>query len=429
MGAVAALVPIAVFSAAVPAVAGVVLAVGMGLLVWFLAQGLRGLGPEDVTIDRTLPRRLFVGQDARVEFRLRNRTDRSLVVRIADGCPSALVPDTEVVEAELAPFEERFVGYAVKPARRGSFTFGDTTVRLRHPAGLAEAEVSVALSATANVHPDLAEIRDRALGSRRDLLTATGTRRARLVGRDGDFERLREFVSGDDIRRVDWKATARAGRPIVRVHQTERAQNLILLVDGTRLMAARAANGTKMDFAVRAALLVAWVALSRGDRVGVAVFDAGVRAWLPPGSGPGQFRRILDLLFDQQPVQRFPRYREAARRVASAVRRRSLLVWLTDLLDAEQGRELLSALRAVRARHLSLVVAIDDPDVRDLATAAPVTPAALYTSVAAGEILDERETLIRRLRVEGARVVDKRPEEISASLVDRYLQIKQRGDL
>jgi uncharacterized protein (DUF58 family) len=261
------------------------------------------------------------------------------------------------------------------------------------------------------------------------MLLSDGSRRTRTLGRDGDFERLREFVVGDDIRRVDWKATARTGRPIVRVYQAERAQNLILLVDGTRLMAARAAKGTKMDFAIRAALLVAWVALMRGDRVGVAVFDAGVRAWLSPRPGSGQFRRILDLLFDQQPVQRFPRYGEAARRLMSEVRRRSLVVWLTDLLDAEQGRELLSALRAIRGRHLSLVVAIDDPDVRDLADSPPDTPAALYARVAAGELLDERETLIRRLRVEGARVVDRRPEEISASLVDRYLQIKQRGDL
>jgi len=422
-------VPIAVLAAAVPAVAALVLLAALGLLAWFVRDGVRGPEEGAVTLDRALPRRLSVGAGARVELRLRNRTDGPLVVRIADGCPAALRPEQEVVEAALAPFEERTVGYDITPHRRGAFPFGPAALRLRRPGALAEGAQELELPDTASVQPDLAELREQSLRSRRDLLTAVGARRARLLGRDGDFERLRDFVSGDDIRRVDWKATARAGRPIVRVHQTERAQNLILLVDATRLMAARAASGTKMDFAVRAALLVAWVALARGDRVGVAVFDAGVRAWLPPRSGAGQFRRILDLLFDQQPVQRFPRYREAARQVAGAVRRRSLLVWLTDLLDAEQGRELLSALRAVRARHLSLVVAIDDPDVRDLAEAAPETPQALYCAVAAGEILDERETLIRRLRVEGARVVDKRPEEISASLVDRYLQIKQRGDL
>ncbi len=429
MGATAALVPIAVLAAAAPAVSGVVLVVAAGLLAWFVVDGLRGPVDGAVAVQRTLPPRLSVGVPARIELLLRNRTDAPIVVRVADGCPASLRPDQEVVEADLAPYEERTVGYEVTPGRRGAFPFAPTALRLRRPGGLAEGEESLDLPATASVQPDLAELREQGLRARRDLLTSAGARRARLLGRDGDFERLREFVAGDDIRRVDWKATARAGRPIVRVHQAERAQNLILLVDATRLMAARAAAGTKMDFAVRAALLVAWVALGRGDRVGVAVFDAGVRAWLPPRSGPGQFRRILDLLYDQQPVQRFPRYREAARRVAGAVRRRSLLVWLTDLLDAEQGRELLSALRAVRARHLSLVVAIDDPDVRDLAEAPPETPGALYAGVAAGEILDERETLIRRLRVEGARVVDRRPEEISASLVDRYLQIKQRGDL
>ncbi len=138
---------------------------------------------------------------------------------------------------------------------------------------------------------------------------------------------------------------------------------------------------------------------------------------------------MLDLLFDQQPALRFPRYREAARALTARNRRRSLVVWLTDLLDGEQGRELVYALRALRRRHLSLVVAMDDPDVHALADQDPSDEAALFQRAGAHELLDERAALIRKLHAEGASVLDKRPEEITAALVDRYLELKQRGAL
>jgi uncharacterized protein (DUF58 family) len=173
---------------------------------------------------------------------------------------------------------------------------------------------------------------------------------------------LRDFVAGDDLRHVDWKATARLRRPITRVYRAERAQTLLLLVDASRLMSSRSGQRSKMDLAVEAALHLAWVGLARGDRVGVTVFDDGIRCQLKARAGLAQFGRILDMLYRQEPKLSFPRYRAAARAVLRQQRRRSLVVWITDLLDGEQGEELLAALTAIRGRHLSLVVAQDDPD-------------------------------------------------------------------
>ena len=194
-------------------------------------------------------------------------------------------------------------------------------------------------------------------------------------------------------------------------------------------MAGRAGELTKMDYAVNAALMLAHVGLSRGDRVGVAVFDRGLRSYLPPRSGHAQFGRVLDLLFDQQATRTFPRYREAARQLVRDNRRRSLLVWITDLVDAEQGQELVMALRSLRRRHLSLVVALSDPALGELAQSVPVDGRGLFAATAATEMLMERDALVGRLRAEGAEIVSKVPQRIGEALVEQYLDLKQRGRL
>ena len=429
MLAVALLVPLAVLAAPAPAIAYGVVAVTGLLLAGFVLDGIRHPGVGLVEVERELPRALSVGEEASVLLRLRNCGDVPLTARVADGCSPSLAPEEELLEVELPPHTWVEESYKVKPLSRGAFAFSQVQLRLTRRLGLAEHQLSVDVQGEARVHPNLRNLARWELRARRDLLHLGGARRTRILGREGDFERLRDFVTGDDLRHVDWKATARLRRPITRVYQAEKAQNLLILVDATRLMATRAAGLTKLDFAVNAALMLAFVGLMRGDRVGVAVFDDGIRAYVPPQLGHAQFGRILDLLFDQQPTRSFPRYREAARAIARDHRRRSLVVWLTDLLDGEQGRELLGALRALRGRHLSLVVAMDDPDVHALADQTPADQGSLFVRVGAAELLDERAALVRRLMVEGAHVVDRRPEEITAALVDHYLDLKLRGAL
>jgi len=399
------------------------------LLGTFLWQGLRGARAEDIEVRRELPLALSVGEYGEIALLVRNRSGGPLHVQVADGCPVQLGPLDERLSAIVAANEEQRLSYRVSPSERGVHLFRELHLWFRSPAGLAERSCRFNLGGEARVHPNLRNLRRYELRARRDLLRLGGARRARLLGRQGDFERLRDFVTGDDVRHLDWKATARLRRPITRLFQTERSQTLLVLVDGTRLMAGQAGELTKMDYAVNAALMLAHVGLSRGDRVGVAVFDQGLRSYLPPRSGHAQFGRVLDLLFDQQATRSFPRYREAARQLVRDNRRRSLLVWITDLVDGEQGQELVTALRSLRRRHLSVVVALSDPALGELAQRVPVDGRDLFAATAATEMLSERDALVGRLRAEGAEIVSKVPQKIGEALVEQYLDLKQRGRL
>ncbi len=243
----AALLPVAIVAAPVPAAAWVVLLAALGLAGLVIVQGLRHPGTEAVSVERLLPRALSVGEAATVRLRVRNRTGQAVSVHLADGCPADLRPDRERIELDLPAFGEEVVTYGVEPTSRGAFGFAPLEVRLRGGLGLVDYRLSCALDAEARVHPNLRNLARYDLRARRDLLHQGGARRTRILGRDGDFERLRDFVPGDDLRHIDWRATARLRSPVTRVYQAERSQNLLILVDGTRLMAARAGDLTKMD--------------------------------------------------------------------------------------------------------------------------------------------------------------------------------------
>ncbi len=409
------------FSFVAPMVAGVSV---LSLLFWDGVSGPRG---RDIDIEREMPRRLEVGAPAEIRLVVRNRGSRPWRVKVADGCPPALHAGGEPLDVLLPGGGEATLSYPVRPDSRGSFAFTRPLLRMRKLRGFAEHLRSVELPGEAKVLPGLDGLVRHRLRGRRELMHLGGARKTRVLGRDGDFDRLRDFVAGDDIRHVDWKATARLRRPISRVWQAEKAQNLVVLVDGTRLMATRSGDLTKLDHAVRAALTLAWAGLSAGDRVGVGVFDERMRSWVPPAMGKRRFGTLLHSLYDQQPAQLFPSYQEAARHVLRSLSRRSMLVWITDLLDADQGDELIAALTVVRKRHLSLVVALDDPGVRAQATREPRTTSDLFMRVGAAEVLDERRLLLQRLQAAGAKVIDSPGDRLAPDLVDRYLEIKTRG--
>jgi len=425
------LLPLSLLGALSRPVGWLSLVVVVLLVAAFLFDALLLLreGEDALRLERVLPPSLEQGVLDQVRLRVRNRKKRRVRLEIVDGCPAVLGPEEGPLRTRVEPSATTELAYSVSPQARGWYDFSATEIRWAGLLGLAQRRSHVMLSDGVRVHPDLRALRGGALRSRRQLLQRGGRRRTRTLGRDGDFERLRDFVSGDDLRHVDWKATARLRRPISRVYRSEKAQTLMLLVDASRGMSAQSAEGSKLDLAVEAALHLAWVGLNRGDRVGLTVFDDRIRCQVAARAGVAQFGRILDVLYSQQPKLSFPSYRRAARGVLMQQRRRSLVVWITDLIDGEQGQELLGALRAIRGRHLSLVVAQDDLDLHRMASSRPSNSSEYFERASASEVLDERETLLRALSKGGARVVTSGPKRISAAAVDEYLDVKLRGRL
>jgi uncharacterized protein (DUF58 family) len=256
-----------------------------------------------------------------------------------------------------------------------------------------------------------------------------GLRSAQGRGGGTEFESLREYAADDEFRRVDWSATARMGKPIVRTYRAERNQNVVVLLDNGRIMAGRVEGVPRVEHAMDAALMLTTVATRLGDRSGLVVFDAAVRTVLAPSKARSQVGRVTEALFDLEPELVESDYRGAFAETIVRFRRRALLVLLTELNEQAAEEYLVPALPLVARNHVIVVGAVRDPEVDRWATAATEEPEDAYRRAAAIAALDERKRLAARLRAFGVTVVDAEPGKLAPALADTYLRLKATGRL
>ncbi|HEX4611325.1 MAG TPA: DUF58 domain-containing protein, partial [Urbifossiella sp.] len=265
--------------------------------------------------------------------------------------------------------------------------------------------------------------------ARSDRLAALGIRRVRFKGGSTEFESLREYTPGDDVRQVDWMATARRGRLTVRHREAERNQTVLLFVDCGRLMNATEGGTSKLDFAVDAALLLAHVALARGDRVGLCAFSGKVHAWLVPRGNTAQGRLIAETLYDLAGDFTETDHARALKFVTARYPKRSLLVVLTDFVDATTAAGMVAHLQLAARRHVVLFTALKDAFLARAAGAVPATEREGYRKAAAVDLLRERAAVLEQIRHAGGLVVDAVPGEITPPVINGYLEVMLGGRL
>ncbi|HEY3081840.1 MAG TPA: DUF58 domain-containing protein [Chloroflexota bacterium] len=417
-----ALVPLALY--AVPLYLG-----ALGLLVASEARATPGRA--SLAVERRHDRRLSIGEPNPVELRVGWPAGPGLALRLwaRDEAPPGMTVDRVVLEGILTAGGEWRGVYHLRPTRRGAYAFGDLNLRVESPRGLLRRQIRLPLAASADVFPNLRAIRRYELQLRRGRAIEAGLRRARVLGRGTEFERLRDYVPDDDYRRIAWKATARRGRPVVIEHEVERSQNVLLLIDAGRLMAAPVADLQKLDHAVNAALVLAYVAAGLGDRVGLIVFADRVEQYVPPARGRRQLHLLLTSLYR---VAAAPTESDPARALlylAARNPKRSLVVLFTDLAEASEAEGLVAQLGLIARHHLALCVMIADPELLGLAEAEPSDTRRAYERVVAQRLLDERRGVVERLERRGALVVDVPADRLSGETVGRYLEIKARTRL
>ena len=256
-----------------------------------------------------------------------------------------------------------------------------------------------------------------------------GVRTLRRHGGEHEFESLREYVPGDEVRRVDWKAFARRGKPMVKSYQVERGQELFLLIDCGRRMRAPTSTGarrgwTKLDWALDAALEIAAVALARGDRVGVGAYERSFLAYVSPGKGARTQARLSTALFALQPTEHDADLARALQELAVRHRRRATVIVISDVADALSLEEQRAALAAASRRHRLVFAALDDPALREVVEAQDGDP---VVRAAALELVAERARALRRLASSGARVLDALPAEAAAPMLAAWLDERRSG--
>ena len=299
---------------------------------------------------RVLPEPLSLGEVQAVQLLVAHAGAAGLPAEVADHVPAELRPDRRVGSGVFDGDGLLTVEYNVQPPHRGAYRFGPVDLRCWRPGGWLIRQVRIKADESSAVYPDVLAIKRYELMLRRGMRFMAGLRRARPPGATTAFAGLRDYLPGDEVRRINWKATARRDSPMVMEVEAERGQQAIIALDCGRLMTAPAGLLTKLDHAVNAALLLAWVAQSHGDKVGMLTFSDGVRRFVAPQRGPGQVAQLNRVLYDVQPEYTEPDFSEAFSHLALRVSRRSLVVVLTDVLDPEASRDLVAHAIRLSAR-------------------------------------------------------------------------------
>ena len=385
---------------------------------------------SDFEVRRTLDASVGVGDVAHGSYEITSRWRRRLYVTLHDALPATSLSHTVTYgEEALSPLAAITLPIEVAGAVRGHAPLGDIALRVRTPLGLSARIFRYPQADAILVAPSLAGVvRFRWLAVHHRLATA-GVRDVRRRGEGRSFARLRDYVTGDDPRHIDWKATAKRGHTITREFTTEQSQTVFVLVDAGRSMTQLAGRFPRFEYALSTTLLLADVATTAGDRVGALVFDDQIRALVPAQRGATALHALRTALVPVQASLVEPDYATAFRTLAQRQRKRALIVLVTDVIDARAARSLLAHLTRGASRHLAMVVALRNEALVAAATPSGTRPSDLYASAAAEELITERLTALQRMRDAGVVVLDVPPDAMAAAVVNQYLELKSRGAL
>jgi uncharacterized protein (DUF58 family) len=390
------------------------------LAIWDYQRGKS----NRVRVKRNPIDKLSIGRDNPIVLSARGN-NRSVKIILQDYYPLEFAISIKRFQLILEAKTSQDLIYTVNPKNRGKFQWGGVQIRQLTPWGLVWDDWNIQNSQQVEVYPDLLALRSLSL---RLAMENTGTmRQARRLGQGTEFAELREYRTGDDTRLIDWKATARRSRPVVRVLEPEQEQTVIILLDRGRLMTAQVQGMKRFDWGLNSTLSLALAGLHRGDRVGVGVFDKEIVTWLPPERGQHQLSHLLESLTPIQPVLLEPDYVGAVTRLVGQQTRRALVVLITDIIDNTASAELLSALARLTPRYLPFCVTLRDPQIDRIAHTPTVEIETAYQRAVALDLLSQRQLAFAQLKQKGVFVLDAPANQISEQLVDQYLQLKAKN--
>jgi uncharacterized protein (DUF58 family) len=415
------------------------------VLLAALLDGLRLPRPEQLTAGRSWSNAPALDSETEIELTIENQGQAIIECRLIDDLPPALVAQPVTYRLMAFPRAAASIRYRAEPQERGDCETGWLYIRYRSSLGLIERWAKAPLTQTVRVYPALRTGEEQQIFLARSKQIDLQLRRAQQRGLGRDFESLREYREGDDLRDICWTATARRGSPITRQYQTERSQPVWIVLDCGRLMRSRVALAaisgksalpvaergarvhSKLDHACTTAVALAQLALYSGDRVGLLAYGQGIQQRLLPGRGASHLRQLIESLAQVQAESGEADHLRATATLNRLQPRRSLILWVTDLAETSMRPEVIDGAVQLLRRHVLLFVAMAQPEVESIAQARPKNVEQMFLGAAAQEMAGRRELLLARLHEQGALTLDLNPEALTSSVLNNYLMVKERA--
>lgn len=398
------------------------LLVGLTLVDTYLLY----LAGRRVTAVRKPPEVLSLGDLLEVSIAIESRGDRALSVVLTDELPEQLQVRDQRLPFDLPAHGQRIVTYPVRPTTRGAYHFGAINLFLSTGIRLAQLRLRIPHEQMVAVYPSVVQMK-RFSTSVHAAIPSAGRRQPRTLSKSYEFDQIKEYVRGDDLRSVNWKATARRGELMTNIYEIERAQRIYSVIDKGRTMLMPFAGLSLLDYAINASLALTNVVLRREDRAGLITFSDKLGDVVAADGKPDQLRRVMETLYRQQEREGESDYELLYYATRRFLPGRSLLLLFTNFESNYALDRVLPVLRRIARNHSLVVILFENTEISDLLHHPTPDTESVYLKSTARRYLQERQLMAARLRQNGVKVILTRPESLTGAVIDKYLELKGRG--
>ena len=422
------LVPLAIFASA-PGGSGLLIFISYNALILSLFVADLFLTPSKgaVAVYRQVDTKLYFKAANRIELKIKNNWTRTLKIEAKDDLPDW---HFEIISQdmlkEVPAGEDSIFSYDVIPKKRGAYTFGQVFIRYSGILGLCKKYVALNIPEEFKVYPNLTDLGKYRLIMQKHRLLTHGQRRIPLRGNGSEFESLRDYVDGDDYRKINWMATARMNKLIINQYEAEKNQPVYILLDTGRSMSYSIKGFKKLDYSINAALILSDIVNQKGDNSGLLVFNTDISQIVPTGKGEAHRNALMEALYHVQDCNMVSDYHGAFFHLLNIQKRRSIVFIFTDFETTEEAKELLEAVPIISRRHLPVVVLTVNESLENIAKANASNIRSAYNEAMAESLLAERKGIIRSLNQRGVICLETYAENFAIDTVNQYLLLKER---
>lgn len=382
---------------------------------------------KGIFVRRDVADRLSNGDPNPIILHLENRYSFRTNLDIIDEIPFQFQRRDVLFQTSLAPNENQQLRYELRPTKRGEYSFGAVNAFVKSPLGLLKRRYQFSQDKMMAVYPSYLQMRQYELLAISNRLADIGIKRQRRLGHSMEFEQIRPYVQGDDIRTVNWKATARRNELMVNAFQDERSQAVYCLIDKGRVMKSPFEGLTLLDYAINASLVLSNIALLKQDKAGIFTFSEVIGQVLPADRRTGQMQKILEVLYKQKTRYLESDYETLYSHVKNQIRQRSLLLLFTNFETVNALHRQLPYLRQLAKNHLLIVVFFENTETAQLLKTPAETTETIYLKTIAERFYYEKRRIVKELEQYGIQSILTAPQDLNANTVNKYLELKSRG--
>ena len=389
------------------------------ILLFRTRRGLQG--------HRFTPEKLSNGDENELRIYLENFYPFPVRLSIIDEIPHQFQRRDLNFGSKLSPGENKTIRYHLRPVKRGEYSFGAVNVFARSPLGFLSRRFRFSEDKMVPVYPSYIQMRKYELLAISNRLTEVGVKKIRRIGHNMEFELIKEYVSGDDFRTINWKATARKSHLMVNHYQDERSQQVYSLIDKSRVMQMPFNGLSLLDYAINASLVISNIAIKKSDKAGILTFQDKIGTMLPASKNNNQMAQIMEVLYNQKTAYRESDFSVLYSHVRRKITQRSLLLLFTNFESLYGLQRELPFLKRLALQHLVVVIFFENTELKSLITKPAADLRAVYNKAIAEKFSYEKKLIVKELAQHGIQALLTAPENLTVNTINKYLELKSRG--